>query len=1672
MAEQVEQLQKIRTQFSAKIGGETPAPGTARDLFSKGQVEEGKEIVVEAITAATRETCLKVLPRAQQDSFLEGESVPNELQSFAEYYDWLCQQYPTEFKVPYAQFMREKLQQSSSQALRGAEVAPTAPRAAEATPPPAEALGTSEKGPPPPTVQSSSQKDTKELIANFEFPDRPEVKPLDLKTGQILDKESAREILHNTEAFKKLSPREQARIKELAAVKEATSNIEEEVGSQQIYRPYGFFLSEIIDRYEQAEDWLRDKVLRDERHEIGTKAVEDPDDKEKKISIVVADPERENPDRNPNWYLVASTRILLSVVGRKRFVDDERDRFFRIMNSWGKMYARDESAKTAEQLKEFEQLHYALYRYGNAIFNLVEFWHEGIASHEEPLQISPKAAAKMATAIGNDVLYVWLHDREIEKAVHLASSKYMDEADFETGLVWTGGKTEKTYPVDTFINYQGQEVQCNLRQSRRQAAFDVIGEMLNVATLKVIKDPAQAGQYAYSYYKAMQTMMQGYEGKYRFQDLARSLTVDKAGHISFVVNNGMFTLATFPNSGEIVNTWFDLMKKSLDWKDTGMYLGERNLAALISWHGDYDSRTPHNDNAGHIDGEMLDFDWWMLLKDPVRQRTELKRHLTDFFSDKYDDDERKEIIRGNISRIWTRQDEGKKLDTPLVIFSPWTGEYQMLECLLIKEPVLDLDDVWFNPKTHEDKLCFNFRWMFQQNPGYPLVGVEKGEGELIVRRALGQVDEKPIHPYFSREGQISGQKNLDLATMFVYLVYFLSDSAAEEKLLKSGAMSLLQEQMKALTEITGEDHGKYAYSLPEYYPSVVTHFINDIVKKVLYPGIYFDRWTGRAMEFLQQARQWGRFLDFHIDKKVDFESTNTDGSWAESSKILRLSSPALLRMMLMRGAHRPTWEHFAQSKGLSLTEFLTYVGVQEKNHGVTRKNADGAETGYMQLELIEEAHQQEWQTMIGKQIAAGNVDNATKKLLTGKFSDWRKRDNPELLGRVPSIWASKIAELDQARLAAGKAPLLSSVQDVENFFQLNKIFSKWDLWRATRRIVSEYVDDVFDTYDAIPDFIMYPARKDPRGKFGYDRAFAEVAKDRDHKKRAYDGKLYGDASRDPKSLRWKIFEYEGRPFYMWDVWKRRQIENKILREHQFPMGDTSIAGRYMFTQFDDLEFKPDGTPNLNYQMPKLMYAKTDELGRPVQGSYHYLSETGEAGNGRARALAYLDYREKVEAGDLKFHQRHEEYRAQYGKAMSIELEQNLRREIEREIGVPPDQRAFFAQPFSGVNPYLGVCPALDLAGGLWEFEQEGGLNERWPDYLEKDLYIWLTSMWTPPYRMWVAERMADEQYKMVHPEVTVATLTPDIRKSHEWQELFEKHREEQQAICIGPDGLQRFFDLARSVYLGEGGVDEKPILELKRIFGVDNREAVDKYFKQIARELNWREGELLPPLGDPDKIKEVQARHMNMRKKDLDGYKKFLLVEAMPPGWENIFSALVLGGNSIPELIESGQTDRDTWAKVTRVAPGVAAGLAGLGLFFTPYAGFGLAPLLIEAAIKTGIPLALSYPLFRLGWIAGKDRAEGSIVDMEFKYIPIIGPTIKVDSESIKNHQTGKGGYHGFLNQLLYLIPNWPPSLQKLRLEIIKKGMSHPSIVKHEQALQGYITQIKKLFGSQGPKAG
>lgn len=1507
------------------------------------------------------------------------------------------------------------------------------------------------------------------------LPERPVAPQKEVdRVNPLLSREDAEKMLGDI--GEKTSARDRAWVKSRAEVKSAMSEWEKQARrSGEEYKPYGFYLSDLIQKYEEAQARVAEKIRKGIIDSSGRVM--------KKDQVFVIDYSREERGRDPDYYIASSMQKLMAMIERRSFEDEELADLRKDIDGFRHVEAvTPEGESRAEETRRLQN---AISNYAEGITSLIKYWREGITG-EELLQLTPKGAGKKATQIMNEVMYWCFQDPDIERAFHLASTKSLDETHFRSTIGQFGNRFKRGFITEIMPDGK-TPVRVRMAESEKEIACNTIGEMLHTITLKVRCDPAQAGTFAYTVYKNDQLGLQHWEGKYRAREFQRALKVDRAGNIHLINNNEMATLFTFENSAGLADKWLDLIRKSVDCKTTGIFIGRRNLAALIGWGGDYDPRTP--DLGLEKPGEALELEHWLALgsvtkkdgtdklpagrqADLTQQDEMLLRHLRIFLDDttfsshldekergKEADKVRQKILQMNMARARTWFDKGRPLSQPLFVHSRHTGEEKILTHCPILEPVVDLDEVWFNSKTQQWELCINAKWFFQDNPGRPLID---DIGQEAWARVMGEIIDPAKYNSLklALEGQIGGQTGFDVSTLFVYENYKQTDAALLEKLLMAGSMVAMQDHIKIVSELAGETHGKQSYSVPEYWANVVNHMVDDVVMSELYPSLYFQRYAGRAVESLDMADQWGRFMDYEIDQRLDYEATNTKGSWAELLSAQRVPPERRLRQMLMRNAYRPAWVHFSENLSadvkdkVSLEELLAYAGLREVNPGHTRKNAQGEETGYMELAIIEEAESR----------------RAKKDMAQWKKTDFMDYVDPKT--GTPSFYAQIMRAIDVSRMQQGKNPLEVALrQPLQNrFFQLNRIFSKWDLWKASRMVVVDYVDDFFRKHEEIPAEILN--KKSPR----YDRLIAQIVQDARYRKQAYDNKLWGDASRRPESLRWTWFEFGGKKYEAWDVWKRRQMVNKILREQQFPMGD-EVSGKFMFTQWEDLEFLPNGDPNPKFHDPKLTYYELDPATGGIKGGFKYYFEDP---NDRNAAMAWFDYEK-----------RREEIWKKYEKVWDEAFKVGNQAEVERisrlagqEIGEVPDRR-FGTYKFFPGNGTSGLCPTLDLMAGWWEFQPETGLNERWPDYYEWDLAINTIGMWFPAYRMFTAQRLADVEY--THKEELKGkkvSLTPTVRKTDEYQEIYKGRLQEQLAISVTPAHMQNIVQFMRTALL-KGPMDEKPARELGLAFGIENEEMVDNFYKLLGPNgLNWREGKVPPPAWDPEKMKELDDHFAHRRKEGIEGFKKFMLWKAMPETLEAL--PLVLGDDPV-NLIDSGKTDKDFWGKwaARTVWQGVlpAATLTPLilgGYVLSPTFGSALLNYLTWAGFFSPAGL-ISHALGSAGWGLGKDRAEGNITDVTFKPFLFFGPQwTLVKSEDILKWQRGElklskalaGKQRLSLAHFMpapIITPFYKP-LAKQRWEQVEKGAAHTTWIDPSESVIKWVETMKTKFNK--PKAG
>lgn len=1459
------------------------------------------------------------------------------------------------------------------------------------------------------------------------LPERPKTKDVDLSVNVITTKEMAEAML-NSPGFYKESARRRAQIKEAAGVELGQSRLERELEATVRYRPYGgYYFSELIDEYEKAQEHIGNKV----REKIIKSA--------NGQQVAVVDFHKEDPEREAEWYIAASMQTLLSMISRRHFEDEERAHLREIINGFDYIINVDNSEAGRQKAAKYEKIHEAIEAYAEGAMTLIEYWEKYLTG-DEALMTTTHGAAKGATARMNEIMFLWWHDPKIVEAYHLSSARSKDDLMSCTKLsFWGNKKGEIVYETEMTQGENGEQRISRKRKDRKQTAYEVIGEILNVASLKVRMDPAQASEIAYSVYREDQFGMQHSDQKYNAREFQRMLRVNRAGRIELINNNEMATLFTWENSQGLISKWLDLIEQSADFENTGIFIGRKNLAALISWAGEIDPRKP-----GNNPGEALDLDAWLELS-PEKQDEVLSLHLKRFLDDSnflkngkpdsaYAREQRNKIIQRNLARGRTRMSD-KKLKEPIYVKSRYTGETKVLEYVPILEPVIDLDEHWFNPLTKKWEFCINTRWFFQEKPGSPLAinneevvkdAAERGLGEVADPETIKNLfladPRKHKDLFFAREGQITGQTPVNVSSLFIYEGYKQSDAKLLATMIKAGSVNLYQEHQKLLQQLSSEDRGKQSYTIPEYWVSVINHLINETVRSEILPQLYFARYAGRHMEFLGQLEQFKRVIDFEIDEKLDFETTNTDGSYGELMSSVRVPPERRLRQLLMRNAYRPVWEHFAEKNDLSLEEMLAFAGLQEKTPGKTRLDAKGQETGYMELEIIEEAS--------GKWKTPG---------------EWKSHDNWKEEGSASS---RKIAELRQKRAGKGK-DLMEIYRDFERSGTFKfTVFNSWDLWTLTRKIVLGYVDDMFEKNEKVTGEILE-----------HDRIVREIVRDREFKKKEY-GELYGDKNRDPASLRWVTFN-DGQEHTMHDLWKRRQIYNKILREHQIPMGDEMVNGKYMFTQWEDLEFLPSGEPNPNYHSPKVKLAKVDREKQEIVGDFKYLNEIMDPDDKRL-AMAYDDYAER----EKEVLEKHKSELEEIEKMPRNTPEENdlflkrytiLQQTIQKEAGenvLASSKFSLYQHAFqSGQGGAL--CTGLDLSAGWWEFQPETGLTERWPDWIEPEFVIGMTAFWSAPYRMAVAERLTDVSFKHKHPEIKF--VTPEIRKGHEWKELYEPIVEEQMMVAMGPDHYTNLVHLLQGQYI-EGFMDNEPAREtLARQLGVLDEQTAKRYLKYL-HDKNFMDGKIDNPFEHPHAIEELEARVKSERKRLINGIQKFAFFKALPESAEGL--ALLLG-NEPSEMIESGKTDKDVipkWAAGVGVPVVITiGGLVALNATIVPVTALWQPWAIFVAAEIVGNAMGAA------GWILYKDRSSHSLVPVKWLRTEVL------DAEDVRLFHTGniKGFNNRWIHEknfgqkvksalptlaanidyvLFYKIGNLKP-LQRQRLEEVMMGRAHTAII-------------------------
>lgn len=1380
----------------------------------------------------------------------------------------------------------------------------------------------------------------------------------------IIDKKTAEAVL-NLPFFYKLSARERARMKEAAGVELTKSNREKELGKEMEYRPYGYYFSELIDKYEEYQEELGEKL----RQKV-IKESEGKPDASKQLAAVL-DSKREDADRDPKMYIAGAMQVLLSMIARRRYEGEEVANLRAIIDSCEHIINIYDTPESREKAAEFRKIQESLSYFAEGAIELVEYWQHYLTG-DEALMTTTFGAAKGTTAKMNEIMFLWWHDPGIVKSFHTSSVRSKDDLQFATKLSYWEGKTKVIYETEKVPGYDNRY---SLKKNdRKKVAQDVIGEILNVASLKVRMDPYQAADIAYTVYREDQFGMQHSDQKYDAEAFRRMLRVNRAGHIELINNNEMATLFTFENSTGLIEKWLDLIKKSADYKETGIFIGRKNLAALISWAGEIDPRKP-----GNNPGEALDFDTFLELL-PIEQDKLLKIHLERFLdNENFSNEERQKILQRNLARGRTRLDETRKLKKPIAVQSKYTGEIKVLECVPILEPVIDLDETWFNPETKQWEYCLNTRWFFQEEPGIPLAIRNQDVASQAAQAGPGEAtDPKDVkNKFFAREGQIAGQTPVNVSTLFIYEGYKQSDSKLLATMIKAGSVSLYQEHQKLLQQLSSEDRGKQSYSIPEYYVGIVNHLIDQAVREEIFGSLYVARYAGRHMEFFQQLEPYKRFIDFQIDEKIDFETTNTEGSYGELMSAQRVPPEKRMRQLLMRNAYRPVWEHFAkEDNNLTLEELLAFAGLQEKTQNSTRKNVKNEKTGYMELEIIEETSKK-WEQTPGE---------------WKKHDDWqedmRKASEAEKSGNY-----TKSASLEKVEDLITKNPNLEKIYyDFRNSNTFKtSIFTKWDLWTQTRKIVLKYVDDLFIEHETVPENILKQ-----------DRIVAEIIRDREFKKKEY-GELYGDPDRDPKSLRWVTFD-DGKKHEMHDLWKRRQIYNKILREHQFPMGDEMVNGKFMFTQWEDLEFLENGTANPNYHQPKIKIAKIKDDG--TIGDDKYFNEIPELHpDERNLAMSYNEFRQKEQEVMKKYEVEREDIEKMPRKTSEQENAYQARRDlylynVKKESGENPLAKTHYVHsPLSGMGG--GLCQGLDLSAGWWEFQPETGLTERWPDWLEPEFVVGMAAMWSAPYRMAMAERLADVAFRHKHKDLIkdVKFVTPAIRKSHEWIELYEPKVDDQMLVAMGPDHYSNLIFKLRGEYT-EGFMDNEPAKELlARQLGVDDEGKIGRRYIKYLHKLNFRGGKVDLPFEDPEAWKELDESLKSERSKISKDIQKSPVLEALPDGAKAL---AMLIGDDPKEFIESGKTNKDAPGKFVGrfVLPFVPIAPAAAVLLTAPSGlpgwVFGNNMLtMIASLIPAGIMGAS-------GWILNKDREKGKLVPARFA-----GQDV-VDFEEINSYQSGK----------------------------------------------------------------
>jgi len=704
-----------------------------------------------------------------------------------------------------------------------------------------------------------------------------------------------------------------------------------------------------------------------------------------------------------------------------------------------------------------EDLYAGVSGFTMAVVNLIDYWRNDFTG-KEGAKVTTEGATSGALEKVNNHIEFLLRDPRICLALHDASTQGLGDVRFKKGIVIEEKNKEElgkslreqgerySYTKDISLGRKEEverekklmakilrekDPQKNKFIAREMAevAYDILGDMLHQITLKVRADPLQAGAYVYSVYKTDQLGWQYWGGKYRAVNFDRLIHQEKIGYRSQTYEPVLLW-------GNGMHTLFtlavhgELVRKWLELLDKS---DTKDTEINIGLRNKAALISWWGEYDFRLPGvDALDFEEFLACKTREEQE-KMYKHFKKIF-DRYSAEQKLRIIRGNLARARTIRElkettKGKK------------------EWRYTLEPIIDLDAVWRNPKSGKWEYCIDFRWFIDE--------------------IKNRVD-----------------------MLWVYEGYKQKTAELLVRTIKGGSERDYQERFGALDALLSEDSFKEHYATPEYRGWVASHLIERTLYEELEPVIHQDRYAGRRVEFLETARRFATWLEFHLNQELHFNAANIEGNWRTAFEIqtaleqreraeelfragkikeedvAKIGIPAgkRLRQVIMENSCVGVWETFAKKYGLTLEELLTFAGLKETGRRKVKVKIGNRESGfedkiyeylildYLNLKEVEISQEEEIPDWVKQTYQTEKVSENGKTIWKIKVLD-RVNDDPHIQG---TEWHRKMNEL------------ISRKKDKEdNVFKLSRdlaipetndwrLLTPLHLLRLTRKLIHQY----------------------------------------------------------------------------------------------------------------------------------------------------------------------------------------------------------------------------------------------------------------------------------------------------------------------------------------------------------------------------------------------------------------------------------------------------------------------------------------------------------------------------------------------------------------------------------------------------------------------------------------